>query len=57
MLPMRPMSPILLSQKGQFVGSIENQMLPIGDQLEGKGFGLQLDSNEGVSEGWVGVTL
>jgi hypothetical protein len=36
MLPMLPMSPILLSQKGQFVGSIENQMLPIGDQLEGK---------------------
>ena len=26
----------LIEPKGRFVGSIENQMLPIGDQLEGK---------------------
>ena len=36
----------LIAPKGRFVGSIENHMLPIGDQMEGKGFGLQLDSNE-----------
>jgi hypothetical protein len=38
--------PDLLEPKGSFVGSIENHILPIGDQLEGRGFGLQLDSDE-----------
>jgi len=44
-VPIPAVLPIFIAPKGRFVGSIENHM-SIGDQLEGKGFGLQLDSNE-----------